>query len=594
MSIYQPIDDDGGTGGGGGGYPDPNYRGGYSQIRVVDATHFDIMYPNANLLSGIKAGGSYSGTATAENSSGASSTYRWAFGAFGGEQGYPAAVAYHQQRRVFACTYGQPQTVWMSRVAAFPDFSKSSPILDDDAVTFTLNSGQLNAIRGMLSLRRLLLLTSDNEWVVSAGANGGAITPSNIQVDLQGYRGSSKLPVLGVGNVALYVQSKGQIIRDIGYDFAEDSYKGNDLTVMAAHLVQGKQIVDWAWQQTPFSCIWMVRNDGVLLGATYMREQQVIGWHRHDTDGKFESVCVIPEGDEDVLYACVVRTIGGVEKRFIERMKTRFFSDRREAFFVDCGLTFDGRTGKRGTATNHSATTMTITGGTNWDYTENLTATSSAPFFAYPATTDVGDQIVFEDADGTIYRLTIIAVASATSATVRCNKTLPAAYRASARTDWYIARDRVAGLPHLEGKTVSIFADGSVQANKVVTGGAVTLNPPAYLAHVGLPFVSDLATLEVLDQTQGVSIGKRKSIQTASVMVEEAASFFAGRDFDHLEEKVADAPTTYDADSFVPQTGVLRISFPTPWALDGSMVIRNTDPTPITVLGLIPDMNVGS
>lgn len=589
MSVYHPIDDDPAGGGGGGGYADPSYRGGSSTIRYVDATHFDIMSPNLLLLSGIQAGGSYSGTASSANS-GASSTYRWAFGAFGGEQGYPAAVAYHQQRRVFACTYGNPQTVWMSRIAAFIDFGKSSPIQDDDAVIFTLNAGQLNAIRGMLSLRRLLLLTTDMEWTVSGSGNGGAVTPSDIQVDPQGYRGASKLPVLGVGNVALYVQSKGQIIRDVGYDFAEDSYKGNDLTVMASHLVQGKKIVDWAWQQAPFSCLWMVRNDGVLLGATYMREQQVIGWHRHDTDGTFESVCVIPEGDEDVLYACVVRTIGGVQKRFIERMHTRYFTDRREAFFVDSGLTFDGRSGYRGTATDHSATTMTVTGGTNWDYTEELTITSSASFFV--GATDVGDQVVFEDADGFVYRLTITSYTSGTVVKARPNRTLPAAYRGAARTDWYIARDSISGLDHLEGKTVAVFADGDVQSEKVVASGKVTLDSPAFIASIGLPFTSDIETLEVIEQSQGVTIGKNKQIPTASIMVEEAATFHVGRDFDHLEAQVAAPPALYDQ-PYESQSGVLRTSFPTRWGIDGSVCIRNTDPTPITILGIIPNVNVG-
>lgn len=592
MSIYMPIDEQPGDGlGGSSNYPDPNSLGGSSPITVVDATHFDIRVPNTNLLAGIRAGTAYTGTASMSNV-GASSSYRWAFGAFGGDQGYPQCVAYHQQRRVYASTNGMPQSVWMSRIGSYPDFGVSSPVQDDDAVRFTLNSGQLNAIRGMLSLRKLLLLTSDNEWIVGSG-NNAAITPSAIQVDIQGYRGSSKLIPIGVGNVALYVQSKGQIIRDIGYEFASDSYSGNDLTVMASHLLQGKSIVDWAFQQAPFSCVWSVRNDGVLLGASYMREQQVIGWHRHDTDGMFESVCVIPEGNEDVPYFAVTRLVNGENRTFIERMQTRYFSDTRDAFFVDCGLTFDGRTGFRGTATDHTSTTMTVTGGTNWDETETLTITSSVPFFAFPGTTDVGDQIVFEAKDGSLYRLTIQGVTSATVATAIPNRALPPTYHGSAKVGWFVARNTVGGLGHLEGKTVSVLADGSKQSQKVVTGGTITLSPPAFIAHVGLPYTQDLETLEVLDNSQGVSIGKRKSIPSASVMVEETGAIWAGRDYDHLEERKSDNPTIYDAAPKT-STGTVKCSFSTTWSVNGSFVIRNTDPTPVTILGLIPDMVVGN
>lgn len=581
--LPPPFDDGGGGSGGGGGTGYAGYSGS-SRIIVINTTTFDMVSPGSAFLTAIAAGGSYHGTYySASNAAYANGSYHWAFGAFGGDQGYPQCVAYHQQRRVFASTLAQPQTVWMSQVGNFPSFGVSSPIMDDDAVKFTLNSGQLNAIRGMLSLRKLLLLTSDNEWVVGSG-NSSSITPSDIQCDIQGYRGASKLVPIGVGNVALYVQSKGQIIRDIGYDFASDSFNGNDLTVMASHLVAGKSIVDWAFQQAPFSCMWAVRSDGMLLGASYLREQQVIGWHRHDTLGEFESVCVIPEGGEDVLYVSVKRTINGVEKRFVERMESRFKPDPREWFFVDCGLTFDGR--------NTSAVTMTMSGGTAWDNTETITVTSSSAFFVYPATTDIGDQIVFEDGNGMLYKLTLTSTSSSTVAHGYLNRVLPAGFRGVARSDWYVARNSISGLGHLEGMTVAILADGATQTPQVVTGGAITLNPPAFVANIGLPFLSDLQTLEIMDNQQGVSIGKRKSISQASIMVEDTRSIWAGRDFDHLEEHKGNAPTIYDALS-VPESGTVKCNFPTPWGVDGSMCIRNVDPTPITILGLIPEVSVG-
>ncbi|OYV96822.1 MAG: hypothetical protein B7Z62_07555 [Deltaproteobacteria bacterium 37-65-8] len=66
----------------------------------------------------------------------------------------------------------------------------------------------------------------------------------------------------------------------------------------------------------------VVRADGVLLGMTYNPDEKVFGWHRHVTDGLFESVAVIPDpvNNRDQLWAVVNRTIGGATKRYIEYM----------------------------------------------------------------------------------------------------------------------------------------------------------------------------------------------------------------------------------------------------------------------------------
>jgi hypothetical protein len=591
MGLIDPPLEAGGSGSGGWGGLSQGTFGGTSAISVINATTFDIISPDPLFIVALGTGGSYHGTYYATNAplAYANGSYHWAFGAFGGDEGYPQCVGYHQQRRVFASTKGRPQTVWMSRIGNFVDFGVSGLVLDDDAVRFTLNSGQLNAIRGMLSLRKLLLLTSDNEWVVGSGDSTKSITPSSIQADIQGYRGSSKLVPIGVGNVALYLQSKGKVVRDIGYDFASDSYTGNDLTVMASHLMEGHSVVDWAFAPSPSNVLWMVRDDGMLLGASYMKEQQVIGWHRHDTDGKYESVCVIPENGEDVLYVTVARTINGVEQRYVERMESRDIESAFDWFFVDCGLTFDGRTGFRGTATDHTATTLTLSGGTAWDDTETITCTASVALFNHPVGTDAGDAIVFEDANGQLYKFTILDTSSTTVATGMLNRVLPAAYRGVARTDWYFARNTISGLGYLEGKTVSILADGAEMAPQTVTDGAITLERPSFIVHVGLPITADIQTLELMDTQQGVTLGKKKSISGMSLMVDKSASIYAGRDFDHLEEQKNVDPTDYDAPTQI-HTGMVKTSFSTSWGRDGSFVIRHTHPTPVSILALVPEL----
>ena len=255
---------------------------------------------------------------------------------------WPSTVAYHEQRKFFANSTKQPQTFWATQTGNFKNMNVSSPTKDDDAITRTLVASQVNAIKHMVSMNVLILLTSGAEWKCFAGSNSDAITPANCYTKPQSYNGCSELQPIAANDTILYVQSKGSVVRDIQYDFASDSYTGTDRSVWADHLFHGHSIVEWGYAQEPFRIIWAVREDGILLGFTYMKEQSVFGWHRHDTDGFFESVAVISEEDEDVAYFIVRREINGQMRRYVERLHSRQFSGVADAWFLDCALEYNG------------------------------------------------------------------------------------------------------------------------------------------------------------------------------------------------------------------------------------------------------------
>lgn len=253
---------------------------------------------------------------------------------------YPSVVGYHQQRLVFGASDTYPQKMWFSQTGNFHNFGVSEPLKDDDAITITLASGQVNVIRGMASMSDLIVLTAGAEHKIASGDN--AFTLDNIQVKPQSFRGASALSPLLMGENLLYVQDKGQVVRDFGYALEIDGYRGNDLSVLSEHLFRRHTLVSWAYAQTPGSIVWCVRDDGKLLGMTYMKEHEVWGWTQHETDGSFESVISISEGDIDAVYFIVNRTINGGTKRYVERLKDRYVTDVKDAFFVDCGATYDG------------------------------------------------------------------------------------------------------------------------------------------------------------------------------------------------------------------------------------------------------------
>lgn len=288
-------------------------------------------------------GASWTGGGTVSSASGAngiSSTYKWALSAWCEKNGYPSAVGYFQQRMIFAGSTQYPQTVWMTKTGSYNDFGVELPSTDEDAITATIAASQVNPVRHILSLRSLLLMTSNSEW--SIANSDDAVTAATINMQVQSYRGTSNLAPLTVGNMALVVQAKGRSVRDVGYEWSSDSFTGNDLCVLADHLFIGKKIKDWDFAQSPYSVAWCVRNDGVLLGLTYMREHEVYAWHRHDTQGKFESVCVIDENDEDRTYVEVCRTVNGQTRRYIEYFAPRDGAGLKDGIFLDSCLSYSG------------------------------------------------------------------------------------------------------------------------------------------------------------------------------------------------------------------------------------------------------------
>ena len=268
---------------------------------------------------------------------------------FNGSGNYPGCGAFFEQRLVRARTNNKPQTLSGSQIGSFDNMNVSSPVRDDDAYTFTMNARMVNEIRWLVALDDLIIGTSDSEWKLAAGSNSDVITPTNPgKLKVQSRWGCADILPLVIGNTILFVDRSEKAIRDLTYSIQVDGYDGSDLSIMSQHLFESKQVKEWAFQRTPDSIIWVVMTDGSLIGMTYLREHKVWGWHRHETNGSFESVACISTVDSngapvDEVYFVVNREIDGVTRRYIERLSQRMPTGLIEdAFFVDSGLTYSG------------------------------------------------------------------------------------------------------------------------------------------------------------------------------------------------------------------------------------------------------------
>lgn len=253
---------------------------------------------------------------------------------------YPTAVAYHEQRRAFGGTANNPQSVFMTRTGTESNLSVSNPGNSDDALSFKIKARQQNTIQHLVPLNDLLALTVGGVWRIYS--TDGPLLPDSLTTKSQTFYGSNKVTPALTGHSCLYAEANGRRVRDIGYSWESQAYTSDDRSIMAPHLFLDYNIVDMAYSKSPDQLLWCVRSDGVLLSMAYVPEHQVFGWSQHDTDGEFESVCVVTEDNEDVLYAVVRRALAAGTVRVIERMATRHFASQSAAFYVDCGLSHDG------------------------------------------------------------------------------------------------------------------------------------------------------------------------------------------------------------------------------------------------------------
>jgi len=292
----------------------------------------------------------------------------WRLGTWSDTTGFPTNGTFFDDRLFLAGAALFPQRLDSSKTGNYTNFSPSATdgtVVADNAVSFTLNADDVNAIRWLAPNEKGLLVgTGRGEWLVRASSLNEAITPTNISAKPSTRHGSEQIAPVSAGKAVLFVQRASRKVRELVYVFEVDGFKAPDMTLLAEHITR-PSIDQLAYQEQPQAILWAVRSDGVLLGMTYERDQDVIAWHRHELGGHsnaaktaipvVESIAAVPTPDasRDELYAVVQRYINGGTKRYIEYgSKLWEAADAQaDAFYTDCGWT-----------TTDSPVTDTVTG----------------------------------------------------------------------------------------------------------------------------------------------------------------------------------------------------------------------------------------
>lgn len=510
---------------------------------------------------------------------------------------YPGAVSYCQQRRVFGGTSEDPQNLWLTKTGTESDMSYSLPVQDTDRIAIAIATRELSTILHIVPLLELILLTTSCEISASPSA-GAVITPSTISANPQSYVGASSVQPSVINNQMLFCAARGGHVREMGYQWQIGGYVTGDVSLRAAHLFDGFSIVDQAFMKTPWQAVWFVSSNGNLLGFTYIPEEGVGAWHHHTTDGLFQSVAVVAEGIEDHVYAIITRQINGQTVNCIERMNSRIYGEPNNpwaperAFYVDSGASFDG--------TNTSAITMTVTGGTTWGPADTLTLYASAASFV---PSDPGSVVVLTGAPifndlgiktgNILYRFTIKDYLNATAVVGVIDKVLEADLQSTATAVWAWARPIIEGLTWLVGKTVNVLVDGAVQPPCVVQAdGSITLQRPGVVVQAGLPYTAEIDTLPITLQAAGFGQGTQKNINKVWAKLYNSGSIFAGPTGGAAVEYKQRTTEAYGSPATL-MTKEIELTIPPAWAPDGRVTITQSNPLPLTVVGITAEVSIG-
>jgi hypothetical protein len=432
--------------------------------------------------------------------------------------GNPTVPGFQNERLFLGGQVGSPQSFNESQPGSYFNFDTTNPTQPDDAFTQTLVSGILNTIKAAVPMPTGLIVLSDRQaWLINGGSPGTPVSATSVSATAQAYNGCADLPPIVANDNILYVQAKGSIVRDLVFNYYTQVYTGTDISVLSSHLFYGFQLLEWAWAEEPFKLVWAVRNDGVMLTLTFLKEQELIAWAHRTTQGLYKSVATVTETTEsgvvDAIYSIVQRTINGQVVQYIERnVELSYPQGYKSSWQVDAGIGYSG----------------------------------------IPATTFSGAQhlasaVVTGVADGTVI-----------------NFTMP-------------------------GNGVFVFGPGGTPG---LTGIA-----SASIVTVGLAIPTPTVTTLPLDLGQPTVQGKRKKVTGLAMKVWNALGLWAGTT---TATTVQLADTTLGnvgtmSNELVTDlvTGDVRLVTDPDWNVYGQYSITQPNPYPATILGVIPEIEVG-
>ena len=514
------------------------------------------------------------------------------------------------QQRLILGDSANTEAIHASRPGLQNNFYRDYPVDSDSALTFKSGtSGNANVLR-FLDSNALLAFTTAGIYA----SESGALTPDNLAMDKKGkWVINERVPPLEIPGGVLFVDKLTNTVRSLIYSNEAGGYPGEEVSIFSNHLFKNKTIFSWTFQDGDIPLVWVVFDDGTLISLTYLREHEMQAWSRHDSgNAKYESVTTISDTAAKGTAFFIVNRNGS---RIIEATTDRSISDLKEYCGVDAALTWSRNlNGAAGGAT------INVFPQDPGDWAGLLTLGSN---YSTWDITDVGDIYRFFDSQGSAVDLEVITYVDDSTVIVQPSVEFPGNESTAVQlwetsTTFGAAGFGYNQLNHMIGQKVSIMVDGYVIASPnnnidnyddiVVDSGLLTLPDGlrGAFVHIGLPYTSDVETLDVDTVEQKPTLLESKIVNGVFVKVYETRGIYVGSQFpanDVLTDEIDAGIVMEDPEVRNEEVDVgnaaqplittrYEIPISNDWDSNGRICIRQVDPLPFEILSIIPDLTL--
>lgn len=194
------------------------------------------------------------------------------------KRGYPAAVAFHENRLVFAGTIAEPDSIFMSQIGEYFNYDVGTA-QDNEAIQLTAATGDVHEIRHLVSSRDLQIFAGTGELYVPTYLNQ-AITPTNAQIREQTPYGSSFATPQLIDGATIFAQDSNRIIREYLFTDAEDAYASTAISTISSHLIDEPLFMSVCHSafEEPDSYAILTMDDGDAAVFTSNRAEKRASW----------------------------------------------------------------------------------------------------------------------------------------------------------------------------------------------------------------------------------------------------------------------------------------------------------------------------
>lgn len=493
----------------------------------------------------------------------------------------PHCCAIFQQRCVYGATDNEPLRIFGSYTGFFSNFSYTNIGADDESYEFDLDSEAVAPIRYLVPVRGgLLAFTQIGIWLLF-GSNQEGLTGNNAQAEIQTSVGAALVPPVYVDSYVIYVAHDGQEVRMLAYDDYNKVYGGRNISLLSNHLFDATiQITSMSFAQVPSKVLYAVQDTGRMIALTIDNENNVYGATPLWTKGYYRYVQSLTEDRASRVYVAVERKIGSNRVLYLERLVRReTFEILEESFCLDSGLAL-GKTAPSGRLIPDSFTgsvTFIVEGGT--------------PF----ASGDVGK--IIRCGSG---KATITAFTSSNEVDATWSRDLVETFPGDSSTpmefasgSWWMdsTTSTVRGLWHLEGESISVLRDGTVQTSVTVTDGAITLGAASSRVIAGIPYTCTALTLPLTVNDLPIE-GRRKNISKVNLRIYRSIGLKLGNALTKLKTIANRGQRLWSSDDAL-RNAMIEEFVQGNWERDAQIYIVQDSPRPAALLNFIRDTDLG-